>query len=64
MGKYMQNEPLDAAVSAIVEDELSKYRNRLMSNISHHFSNPYCAKTDSGKVIYENEVMDLIERTK
>lgn len=64
MRRYMKNEALDVAVSAIVEDELLKYKNRLISNISHHFSNPYCAKTDSGKVIYENEVMDIIENTK
>lgn len=46
--------------SIIVENELSEYKKRLKSRISQHFSNPYCAKTDIGKVMYENEIIELI----
>lgn len=58
----MKNESLDVAVSAIVEKELSEYKERLKSRISQHFVNPYCAKTDSGSVMYEKEIMELIDR--
>lgn len=62
MGKYMQNESLDAAVAAIVEKELFDYKENLKKQISEHFANPYCANTGIGKVMYENEIMDLIDR--
>ncbi len=63
MGKYMENESLDVAVSSIVENELSEYKERLKNRISEYFANVYCAKTDIGKVMYEKEILDLIERT-
>lgn len=63
MGKYMENESLDVAVSSIVEIELSGYKERLKNKILEHFANTYCAKTDIGKVMYEKEILDLIERT-
>jgi len=62
MGKYMENESLDAAVCCIVENELSGYKERLKNKIFEHFANAYCAKTDFGKVIYEEEILDLIEK--
>ena len=64
MGKYMENESLDVAVSAIVDKELSEYKERLKSNILQHLNNPYCAKTDIGNVMYEKEILNVIERTK
>lgn len=62
MVKYMENESLDVAVGAIVEKELSEYKELLKRKISEHFSNPYCAKTDIGKVMYEKEIYDLIDK--
>lgn len=62
MGKYMRNESLDIAVSAIVEKELSEYKERLKNSILQHFTNPYCAKTDIGSVMYQNEIIELIEK--
>lgn len=62
MGKYMQNESLDIMVGAIVEKELSEYKDSLKEKISKHFANPYCAKTDIGNVMYEKEIMELIDR--
>jgi len=59
----MENESLDVAVSSIVENKLSGYKERLKNKISEHFANAYCAKTDIGKVMYEKEIFDLIERT-
>lgn len=61
MGKYMQNESLDVMVGAIVEKELSEYKDNLKKKISEHFANPYCAKTDIGKIMYEKEIMELID---
>ena len=63
MGKYMQNESLDIMVGTIVEKELSEYKDSLKEKISEHFANPYCAKTDIGNVMYEKEIMELIDRS-
>lgn len=62
MGKYMENESLDVAVSAIVEEQLQNYKNNLKAEIEKHFGNPYCAATDIGKVMYKKEIMDLIDK--
>ena len=62
MGKYMQNESLDIMVMAIVEKELSVYKDNLKKKISDHFANPYCAKTDNEKVMYEKEILELIDK--
>ncbi len=62
MGKYMENKSLDVAVSAIVEKELSEFKDRLKNMISQHFANPYCAKNNIGNVMYEKEIMELIDR--
>ncbi len=62
MRKYIENESLDVSVSSIVENELSEYKERLKNRISQHFANPYCAKTDIGKVMYEKEIMEIIDR--
>lgn len=63
MGKYMQNESLDIAVSAIIDEQLQKYKNNLKTEIEKHFENPYCAATDIGKVMYKKEIIDIIDRT-
>lgn len=62
MGKYMENESLDVMVGSIVENELAEYKSQLKKKISEHFLNPYCACTDIGKVMYEKEIMELIDR--
>ena len=62
MGKYMKNESLDIVVGSIVEKELSEYKDSLKKKISEHFANPYCAKTHIGNVMYEKEIMELIDR--
>ncbi|WP_342759472.1 hypothetical protein [Kineothrix sedimenti] len=62
MGRYMQNEFLDISVGAIVDEELLKYKDILKEEISKHYDNPYCSSTDIGKVIYKQEIMDIIDR--
>lgn len=62
MGKYMQNEFLDIAVSAIIDEQLQKYKNNIKAEIEKHFENPYCATTESGKVMYKKEIMDIIDK--
>lgn len=42
--------------------ELSEYKNNLKKKIQEHFANPYCSKTDIGNVMYEKEIMELIDR--
>lgn len=64
MGKYMQNESLDVMVGAIVEKELAEYKEKLKKNITEYLSNPYCAKTEIGSVMYENEILAVINATK
>lgn len=64
MGKYMQNESLDVMVSAIVEKELAEYKDKLKKNIMEYLKNPYCAKTEIGSVMYENEILAVINATK
>lgn len=46
----------------IKERELFVNKEWLREKISEHFSNPYCAKTDIGNVMYEKEIMELIDR--
>lgn len=58
----MQNESLDIAVGAIVDEEIKKYKLRLLEEMSKHFNNPYCASTDIGKVMYEKEIVGIIDR--
>ena len=63
MGKYMENESLDAMVSAIVDKALEEYKQRLISNVEKHYENRYCAKAGTVKVATQNEIMKIIERT-
>lgn len=46
----------------IKERELFVNKKQLREKISEHFANPYCAKTDIGNVMYEKEIMELIDR--
>lgn len=46
----------------IKERELFANKEQLREKISEHFANPYCAKTDIGNVMYEKEIMELIDR--
>lgn len=62
MGIYIENESLDGMITAIVEKELAAHKEKLKENIKRHFDNPYCAKTDIGNVMYEKEIMELINR--
>ena len=32
----------------------------VLEAIAHHFTNPFCARTNNGKVMYEKEIMNLI----
>lgn len=61
MNKYMQNESFDVMIGAIAENALSEYKTQLKKNIQQHFENPYCSHTDAGKVIYEKEIMGIID---
>ena len=47
-------------MNAIMKTEIEEYREGVLQAISKHFSNPYCARTDIGKVIYEKEILDLV----
>lgn len=62
MGNYMENESLDVMITAIVEKELAEYKEKLKEDIKKHFDNPYCAKTNIGNVMYEKEIVELIDR--
>lgn len=46
----------------VEERELFSDKDQLKKKISEHYANPYCAKTDIGNVMYEKEIMELIER--
>lgn len=46
----------------VKERELFIDKKQLKEKISEHFANPYCAKTDIGNVMYEKEVMKLIDK--
>lgn len=46
----------------IKERKLFVNKERLREKISEHFANQYCAKTDIGNVMYEKEIMELIDR--
>ena len=46
----------------VKERELFIEKEKLKENISEYFANPYCAKTDIGNVMYEKEIMELIDR--
>ena len=60
MGKYMDNPSLDVMISEIVNKEMEEYKSKILNTIDNHFNNPYCAATDTGKVMYKKEIMDLI----
>ena len=62
MGKYMDNPSLDVMITAIVDKEMKEYKSKILNAIENHFENPYCAVTNIGKVMYEKEIIDLINR--
>lgn len=62
MGKYMDNPSLDVMITAIVNKEMEEYKSKILNTIDNHFNNPYCAATDNGKVMYEKEIKDLVNR--
>lgn len=35
-------------------------KSMVLEAIAHHFTNPFCARTNNGKVMYEKEIMNLI----
>ena len=49
-------------ITAIVNKEMEEYKSKILNAIDNHFNNPYCATTDIGKVMYEKEIKDLINR--
>ena len=49
-----------ADMNAIMKTEIEEYKERILQAILKHFSNPYCARTDIGKVMYEKEILDLV----
>ena len=64
MGKYMENESLDVMVRTIVDKEIADYKERLKKNMLQHLNSPYCAKTGVGNVMYEREILNVIDGTK
>ena len=62
MGKYMDNASSDVMITAIVNKEIEEYKSKILNAIDNHFNNPYCAATDIGKVMYEKEIKDLLNR--
>lgn len=58
----MDNSSLDVMITAIVNKEIEEYKSKILNGIEKHFNNPYCATTDIGKVMYEKEIKDLINR--
>ena len=58
MGKYMDNPSLDVMITAIVNKEMEEYKSKILNAID----NPYCSVTDIGKVMYEKEIKDLVNR--
>lgn len=55
---------MDFAVRLYVEKELAEYKKNLKKKISKHFTNQYCANTDIDKVMYEKEIIKLIDKIK
>jgi|GEM_PF-2776529 len=45
-----------------IKNELKEYKNKIFEAILEHFENPYCARTDAGEVIYQREIIELINR--
>lgn len=62
MGKYMDNASSDVMITAIVNKEMEEYKSKILNAIDNHFNNPYCATTGIGKVMYEKEIKDLLNR--
>lgn len=62
--KAMQ-EPLEKLYqyeNQLIKNELKEYKNKIFEAILEHFENPYCARTDAGEVIYQREIIELINR--
>lgn len=45
-----------------IKNELKEYKNKILEAILEHFENPYCARTDAGGVMYQREIIELINR--
>lgn len=45
-----------------IKNELKEYKNKIFEAILEHFENPYCARNDAGEVIYQREIIELINR--
>ena len=45
---------------SVIRKEIEEYRAMVLEAIAHHFTNPFCARTNNGKVMYEKENMNLI----
>lgn len=45
---------------SVIGKEIEEYRAMVLEAIAHHFTNPFCARTNNGKVMYEKEIMNLI----
>lgn len=57
--KSMQ-EPLEKLYQYENDNEIKEYKNKILEALLEHFDNPYCARTDIGKVMYEKEILDLV----
>ena len=45
---------------SVIRKEIEEYKAMVLEAIAHHFTNPFCARTNNGKVMYEKEIMNLI----
>ena len=59
--KAMQ-EPLGKLYQYENKNEIKEYKNKILEAFLEHFNNPYCARTDAGKVMYQREIIKLINR--
>lgn len=58
----MDNPSLDIMITTIISEEIEEYKSKILNEIEKHFNNPYCAATDIGKVMYEKDIEELINR--
>lgn len=60
--KYMENPSLNVMNTAIINKEMEEYKSKILNAVEEYFKNPYCARTGIGKVMYEKEIVDLINK--
>lgn len=59
--RYCVEQDLEDAGLNVIDVSVDNTTEKLLQAVSKHFQNPYCAKTDIGKVMYEKELIDLIK---